>query len=458
MNKLLVSLLAFLLVIIGSPAIADNGFAKHVKCETQLASGTSLTDLQILQGSTPLLSMDHYSQGKAITATSSVDCVFMLSPTAAETNWVSVTNQSVSGNSYLVQLPTVGTNSANAYWYYEVLYVTAGKTYWAGSGRCQIVPTKSTAPDGLVWQTFNSSTMIANAINAHKIAVDPHGDRAYADGKFYPLTNPSNYLPQASANAIYYPLANPSNYTTQAYVEGLIAGITFTEVDPDWNSEKASYLQTQNLAGILSTSGVARAGYATTAGTATNASRLFNEVTSWTTMVNGTATTFRVTQNLNRIVITASGEGYNGPTVGSTYTYTMTSEGQAYYPQDNGTALVRIGSDFITLDMNIEEDYYAWDHVFATLTMPVTITDTFDLASGTVTLDYVVVTNSYPAVSTQDLTAHADKASKADSFGHIQGFSVAVSNGLCWLDFGASVTGTVFRFAETNIYLWKNQP
>lgn len=71
----------------------------------------------------------------------------------------------------------------------------------------------------------------------------------YSLDMYYPfLSNPSNYLTQAVGDGLYYPLnANPAGYLT-----------TFSETDPVWNADKASYATTSSLAlKIANNSGLA---------------------------------------------------------------------------------------------------------------------------------------------------------------------------------------------------------
>ena len=88
---------------------------------------------------------------------------FILGPSATGTYYAAVTgtlhsatNVTASGTnvllSYRVQLPTIGTNSAGAAWWYTVYFEKSGHRYWTGAGELYIVKTSSTDADGLTWQ------------------------------------------------------------------------------------------------------------------------------------------------------------------------------------------------------------------------------------------------------------------------------------------------------------------
>lgn len=138
----------------GTPA-EDREWSQRVTCEMQSAAKQSLPPLEFMQGTTPLLSLDQYRSGKAVDATNTVQAVFYIGPTSTNVYFVPVTNYAVSGNGYLCQMPTIGTNAVN--WWYTALFLRNGYTYWTGNGRLTITPSTVTG-DGLTWQTFSSES------------------------------------------------------------------------------------------------------------------------------------------------------------------------------------------------------------------------------------------------------------------------------------------------------------
>ena len=148
------------LAIAGSAMAGTLDFATRVSCELQTASGTSLQRVTWQQGTTPLLSIEQFRLGKAIAADTNTDAVVVIGPSATSQYYVAVTNQSTSGNSYLVQMPTIGTNTASGVWWYTVYFERYGRRYWTGNGALTIEATTSTG-DGLVWQTITGVSVAA---------------------------------------------------------------------------------------------------------------------------------------------------------------------------------------------------------------------------------------------------------------------------------------------------------
>ena len=154
------------------PALAGPlDFATRISCELQTASGTSLQRVTWQQGTTPLLSIEQFRLGKAIAADTNTDAVVVIGPSATSQYYVAVTNQSTSGNSYLVQMPTIGTNTASGVWWYTVYFEHDGRRYWTGNGALTIEATTSTG-DGLVWQTITGVSVAAlqSALDAEALA------------------------------------------------------------------------------------------------------------------------------------------------------------------------------------------------------------------------------------------------------------------------------------------------
>ena len=153
MKTIIASIIIAAAILSHATPAEDRNWATRVTCELQTAGAQSLPTLTFQQGATPLLSLDQYRNGRAVDALTNgtVDAVFQFGPTATSQYYVAVTNYAVSGNGYLVQLPTIGTNTTAGGWWYTAYYMRDGKRYWTGNGRLEIIETTSTA-DGLTWQ------------------------------------------------------------------------------------------------------------------------------------------------------------------------------------------------------------------------------------------------------------------------------------------------------------------
>jgi hypothetical protein len=181
------------LACLAGPA-EDRLFAVRIACDVQSASPQSLEPIAMLQGATPLLSIDTYANSRPVAADTNGAVVarFVMAPTATSETFIMATNlpTAVTGNGYLIQLPTVGTNTAGvaAGWWYSVRLERNDYVYWTGSGRVDIEATTSTA-DGLVWQTVASGVTAAtlaatsNALAAAAAALD-QADRTAASNLF----------------------------------------------------------------------------------------------------------------------------------------------------------------------------------------------------------------------------------------------------------------------------------
>jgi len=151
----------------------DRNNAYRLRCELQTADGNSLDLLKWQQGTTPRISLDQYRNGKAVNADSNTVAVFRFGPSATNTYYVSVTNYAVTGNGYLVQIPTVGTNTvAGADWWYTAYLVENGYMFWTGNGRVRINKTTSTE-NALDWQNITCYGGAADA--AARLAGDVAG-------------------------------------------------------------------------------------------------------------------------------------------------------------------------------------------------------------------------------------------------------------------------------------------
>ena len=149
---LLLAAVAALAFCADAPA-AD--FAFEIRCEQQYTDA-ELADLIWSQGTTPLIAARTYERGKAVPPREDVTVQMMIAPSATSRYWAVVTNQATNATSYLLQWPTIGTNTtAAAPWYYVVYFLRDGHRYWTGSGALWIEETTATG-DGLVWQTITS--------------------------------------------------------------------------------------------------------------------------------------------------------------------------------------------------------------------------------------------------------------------------------------------------------------
>lgn len=150
----------FLTILAFSAAAAYAAdFAWELRCEMQYTDA-ELPDVVWSQGSTPLIAARTYERGKAVPPREDVTVQMMIAPTPVSQYWAVVTNQATNATSYLLQWPTIGTNTtASAPWYYVVYYLSGGHRYWTGSGSLWIEETTATG-DGLVWQEIASVDLV----------------------------------------------------------------------------------------------------------------------------------------------------------------------------------------------------------------------------------------------------------------------------------------------------------
>ncbi len=161
--------------LIGLSAIgADIDYAVRVRCDLQLNTTNSLPDLQFDQGTTPLISADQYRDGKAVNADTNVNAVFVFTPAFTSGYGVVTTNYSTFKNSYLIQLPSIGTNASN--WQYTIYLKRGNATYWTGRGRLDIAP-NSILGNSLVWQQIEgciTQADVDSAIATHNTNLTSH--------------------------------------------------------------------------------------------------------------------------------------------------------------------------------------------------------------------------------------------------------------------------------------------
>jgi len=134
-------------------AASDRDWAVRVPCEMQTAGPASLPTLNMMQGTSPLLSLDQYRSGAELAATSAVTCVVSIGPTLTNGYYIVSTNYATEGNGYLVQLPFLGTNGTR--WAYTAIFERAGRKYWTGNGLVTITRSDVTG-DANLWSGADS--------------------------------------------------------------------------------------------------------------------------------------------------------------------------------------------------------------------------------------------------------------------------------------------------------------
>jgi hypothetical protein len=168
----------------------DRNNAFRLRCELQTAGPQSLETLIWQQGTTPRLSLDQFRGGRAVNADSNSVAVVRFGPTATNTYFVSVTNYAVTGNGYLVQMPTIATNTVTGSdWWYTAYLAEGNALHWTGNGRLRIVRTTSTGADGLTWQEISSFCSVSQAEMNASIAAAASAGTNYTDSAVGAATN-----------------------------------------------------------------------------------------------------------------------------------------------------------------------------------------------------------------------------------------------------------------------------
>lgn len=125
--------------VCGIAALDELSFADRVVCDSQLASGTSLRRVTWRQGTTPLMGLYLLRGGKPSAFTAgSVTSRLVCGASSTSAPYATATNYAVTSGVYLVQMPTIGTNTGAAVWWYSVYFDYAGRVHWAGSGELVI--------------------------------------------------------------------------------------------------------------------------------------------------------------------------------------------------------------------------------------------------------------------------------------------------------------------------------
>ena len=170
-----------LTAIIISAAIVALGqnYATKIRAEFQTAGVESLRDLEWLQGTTPLISVDPVDNGRPIKADADMTVRMVIGASPESTLFAFAEASVATNNSYFIQWPTIGTNTVDGAWWYTVYFEKDGRRYWTGDGELYISPTTSTG-DGVHWQEVTAGTesdpIALPVINAHLADSDnPHG-------------------------------------------------------------------------------------------------------------------------------------------------------------------------------------------------------------------------------------------------------------------------------------------
>lgn len=367
MRKTLIACLAALAL----PAVAQ--WAYRVPCELQSRDlPASLKTLTWQQGTTPLIQLDLVNNGKPQSVDTNSQAVLIFGPSATSSYFVATTNTVATGTYYQVQLPTIGTNTAGAAWWYTVYFEVNGLRYWTGNGEVYIEATTSTA-DGLEWQQLTTSGQVA-AEAMLRVAGDLAG---------------SNYADTVSTAA---------QSAAQSYAGTL--------------------MQTGTAARAMS------ADYATVAGTATNATYVLGPE-AWITMSGTTGLLYKVTAtDTNVIRVVSHSQDYNGP-MGPWEWWDAPEESAltSGWGATDGTADSYIryagGGDFFWYLQDELTFNARWvDYVDPGSTLPRTLHGYSGFGEeGTVTIDWGLQTNAYAIATTADL-ANSLAAYATNGHGH----------------------------------------
>jgi hypothetical protein len=313
---------AFIFALLACSALADP-FAQRIRCDINddQEAAAKLKTMRWIQGSTPLVRFDVYENGAESQATNAVQAVLIFGASANATNYVCVTNSGTAGNGYLVQLPTVGTNSAGSAWWYTVYFQRGGYRYWTGSGDLYIEATTSTAEDGLVWQPITG----AAALTAHNTNGAAHADiRAMA-------TNTTDQTARTDA--------------TNALAQALTAlSVALSKASPaDASNIVAAFVSSWAPTGSVS--------HATTAGgiEIDNGNLRF-------TLAGDVFTVIKTTNTTSVIVTETNGVGYNGPAKGLIWTGPPSFNENIFIWPMVDYAVLQQGSEFFEFDGPLDVD------------------------------------------------------------------------------------------------------
>ncbi len=157
-------ILFFAVAVLAAGACYGSDFAYRLTAEVQTSGPQSLDDITWQQGTTPLIQVDPLRRGKAIDADSAMEVRMVIGPSGTGAYYAEATNYLATNTYYLIQWPTIGTNSVGTNgttdaWWYTIYFQRDGHRYWTGNGRLYIEETTSTAEDGLVWQTVTANTI-----------------------------------------------------------------------------------------------------------------------------------------------------------------------------------------------------------------------------------------------------------------------------------------------------------
>lgn len=136
----------------------------HIDCPLEVKQPYNLKELNWSQGQTPLMAFDVTRKGRPEAVDTNAIVRMIIGPSATNDYFVVETNYLATGNTYYVQMPTIGTNTTEGVWWYTIYFEVDGYRYWSGNGDLYIEETSSTNDD-LVWQEITTNGgILSNSI------------------------------------------------------------------------------------------------------------------------------------------------------------------------------------------------------------------------------------------------------------------------------------------------------
>lgn len=371
-------LLPLILAGMAGGALEEISFATRLRCDVNTPCGSSLDRLTFQQGTTPLIDVQVLRGGRPIATDTTVTARLVFGASATAAVYSVSTNYAVTNNSYLVQVSTVGTNSAaatNGLWWYTLYFDRAGKTFWTGNGELVIEKTTSTA-DGTVWQPITTSQAVSDhntngAAHADIRALIPTLPTAYTDTTARAMASSGIVAAAGASNLAATAHGNATNaltlaqwlqaqgYVTPPGVSNIIAGVSPTQ--RVYYADRAGYLESGTKRILVEVTDVAL---------------LIHEIT-----------------NTTRVIVTAL-DG-TGPAVGTVFTTPIIMDN--HWDWQDGT-----GGDF---HLTRTDEYPLYDAGFWKIKNEVTL-DEWNSANeqelptevlgqlGTITIDWAPGTNT----------------------------------------------------------------
>jgi hypothetical protein len=215
------SIIAALLVTIGTFSASAQSYATKIRAEVQTAGTQSLRALEWQQGSTPLIRVESLDNGRPIPADSGMTVRMIIGESATAELYAVANATTATNNYYEIQWPTIGTNTDDSAWWYTVYFEKAGHRYWTGDGELIINATTSTAQDGLEWIDVICTTNMfvpqsrTVTVNGQTGALSTNVNFTVTVTESDPIAYPISTNALAVAQAA-YPRNNPSNYVNRA--------------------------------------------------------------------------------------------------------------------------------------------------------------------------------------------------------------------------------------------------